>query len=126
MNPEYARRSTDLVLDALKNQRETPDPELLDELGWTADQYRRFIDRWEQARRLADSGDAAAQRDFEESLRSLGLRPPQTNQTRKLESRSDDLGTLRDAGSRVPPPPQFREAFEAFRRTVNQPSRNQP
>lgn len=121
VNAEYARRATDLVLDALKNQRENPDPKLLDELGWTPDQYRRFIDRWEKARRMAASGDQAAEKEFDESLRSLGIRPPQANRSRSLDNRSDELENLRDAGTRVPPPPQFREAFEAFRRTVNQP-----
>ena len=115
---EAAREATDLVLDALRSQRDNPDPELLDRLGWTPEQLDRFLERWEQARRLRDR-DAAAASEYEEALKSLGIRSGQRQGVRNLEQRSDALEQMRDAGGRATPPPQFRDSIEAVLRSVN-------
>lgn len=115
---EAAKEATDLVLDSLKNQRENPDQELLDRLGWTPDQLRNFVDRWEKTRSLGQQNDPAAQRQYEESLKSLGIRPPGNSGPRKSLGRDDQLRDIQDTGQRMAAPPQFRDAIEAYRRSL--------
>lgn len=115
---EAAKKATDLVLDSLKNQRENPDQDLLDRLGWTPDQLRNFVDRWEKTRSLGEQNDPAAQRQYEESLKSLGIRPPGTSGPRKSIGRNDQLKDVQDTGQRMAAPPQFRDAIEAYRRSL--------
>jgi hypothetical protein len=116
---EAARKATDLVLDELQSQRDTPDQELLDELGWTPEQLRRFTQRWEQARKLADDGSAENRKQFEESLKSLGIRPDQMSDQRRMKQQSDALPQIRDSGQRMAPPRKFRDSLEAFKRSLN-------
>lgn len=123
MDAEAAKKATDLVLDSLKNQRDTPDPDLLNELGWTPDRLQRFMDRWEKTRKLADSPDAIEREQSEETLKSLGIRPPQDQSGRKSVGRDDSLGEIQDAGSKIAAPPQFRGAIEAYRRSLQQGNR---
>lgn len=118
VNVEAAKKATDLVLDSLKNQRENPDQELLDRLGWTPDQLRRFVDRWEKTRKLGEQNDPAARQQYEEALKSLGLRPEENISPRSSNSRNDQLRQIQDTGSRMAPPPQFRDAIEAYRRSL--------
>jgi hypothetical protein len=116
---EAAKKATDLVLDSLKTQRDTPDPALLDKLGWTPDQLRRFVDRWEGLRQKGNGGDAAADQQWEQSLRSLGIRPPGSTDARRSSGTNDQLRDVFDAGQQMEPPPQFRDAIDAFRRSLN-------
>ncbi len=79
-NLDYARKQTDLVLDKLADQlnKKDVDDQLLKDLGWTEEDLRRFIDRWNQRKEAARRNDPAgesANRELDEALRSLGLRP---------------------------------------------------
>ena len=116
---EYAKKATDMVLDYLKQTRDAPDQELMDKLNWTEDDLRRFSDRWQRARELQQANDANADpvADWEETLKSLGLRNPETK-TRDSREAADSLRSLRDSGNRKPPPPAHRDAFDAFRRAI--------
>ena len=70
---EYARKATDMVLDYLDRQRDEPDKELLEELNWTADDLRRFSERWKKVRQMEQfSADAEQSREVEDALRVLG------------------------------------------------------
>ena len=74
-NLEYARKQTDLVLDRLENQlkgREV-DPELLDKLGWSEDDLKKFVDRWRNMKQAAQAGGegSAAKRELDDTLRSM-------------------------------------------------------
>jgi hypothetical protein len=113
-NLEYARRVTDLVLEYLRDQRDRPDRRLLNDLGWTAEDMRRFLDRWQQLRKSAQE-DPAAQNEWEESLRSLGLRPVQ-DRVRRASGSQDDLRGLRESGLRSAPPLQYQDQLEAFKK----------
>ena len=73
-NLEYSRKATDLVLERLKHQQQDPDPELLKSLGWTKEEMRQFIARWEELKRAAREEGPQAQADLDDALRSLGLR----------------------------------------------------
>jgi hypothetical protein len=113
-NLEYARRTTDLVLEYLRDQQQKPDPKLLERLRWTEDDLRQFLDRWENLRR-SSAGDDGGQRDLNDALRSLGLRPDQ-QAARRITSPADAQQGLRDAGSQSNPPAKYLEQFNAFRK----------
>lgn len=112
-NLEYARQATDLALEQLRHQKDNPDRELLDELGWTKEELQSFLERWQQMQRGAKTGDPAQRQELDRALRSLGLRPD--GDKRRAGGAADDSQRgLRDAGQRSLPPPQYQEQFNAF------------
>jgi len=114
-NLEYAQQATDLVIDYLKDQRDQPDPELLRDLGWSVDELRSFIDRWETLKKSAREGTPAEQKNLADSLRSLGLRSP-TDSARRERTSSDRLRGLQESGIDSAPPAAYRDAFRAFKK----------
>ena len=79
-NLEFARKQSDLVLDRLENQldKDQVDNELLDKLGWSKDDLRKFVQRWKGLMDAAEQEGTAgeeAQEKLNDALRSLGLRP---------------------------------------------------
>lgn len=113
-NLEYARRATDMVLEYLEDQESRPDEELLKKLGWTSDDLQDFVRRWSELKRAARE-DPQAQRDLDDALRSLGLRPT-TAAPRRTEVRPDARQTDRNLGTRSQPPAGYRELFDAYRK----------
>lgn len=115
-NLDYARRATDLVLEYLKDQVASgdPDQELLDKLGWTPDDMARFLRRWEELKRQAaqegPAGDEARRR-LDRALQGLGLR----RRGMQLEAGADQEQTeqIRET-RRAGPPPEYREQFRAY------------
>ncbi len=112
---EYTKKATDMVLDYLKQTRDAPDRELLEKLNWSENDLRQFQERWQSLRESADSSPLGQNREMQEALESLGMRP-QGTATSKRSLQADDLRGLRDTGNRQPPPPALRDAFDAFRR----------
>jgi len=84
---------------------------VLDDLGWTPEQARAFLDRWEQMKRLADSGDPRQRAEFERAVRSLGLRPDGVRSSRAVPT---DVKGGQSEGRRSRPPSDYREQFKAF------------
>jgi hypothetical protein len=118
-NLEYARMQTNLALEHLKDQLAKEKPELLDRLGWTPEEARRFLERWGQMERAAaEQGPRAeaAKKQLDEALRSLGLRPRGT-QLQGGQTPRDQLQNLRDAG-RFAPPPEWAEQVRQYHRGV--------
>ena len=76
-NLEYTKKATDLAIEYLKDQlaKGKPDQKLLDELKWTPDDMRRFVDQWDRFKKQADAADPATKKKLEEKMKSLGLRP---------------------------------------------------
>lgn len=117
-NLEYARKQTDLVLERLDEQLRDKevDRELLDQLGWTEDDLRRFVDRWQSRKQRAQQRGSAGQAELDRALRSLGLKNQGPTATRKLEK--DSLRDLNErARTSVPSP--LRGPLEWFNRSVN-------
>lgn len=112
-NLEYSRKTTDMVIDYLKDLESRPNPELLKELGWTPDELKQFIDRWQSLKRGA--ADEAGRRELDESLRSLGLRSPESK-LRQRRVRSDQQRGLSESGDVSQPPAAYRELFDAFKK----------
>ncbi len=116
-NLDYARRATDFALDRLKDQlsEENPDPELLRKLGWSRDQLRQFVQRWEQLKSQAREPAAqqtGAQRELDTALRRLGLQPRGASRDRGQTEQDEDRDLRR--GRRIDPPRKWSEAFRIF------------
>ncbi len=116
---DYAKKSTDMVLDYLNETRDKPDQDLLEKLNWTDADLQRFAERWKQVRELDQTGasDPSKQQELREALESLGIRPP-TQATSQRREQADALRGLRDAGNRTPPPAAYQDAFDSFRRAI--------
>jgi hypothetical protein len=108
---ENARNAADLAIEHLRNTVESGRTDVLDELGWTRDQARAFLERWEAMRRQADSPDVQKRGDFERVLRSLGLRPAGVQSSRDVPA---DAKGGQAEGRRSRPPSDYRERFKAF------------
>ena len=91
------------------------DPPLLKELGWSREETQRFIDRWEQMRaRSGMSGPSgkAAQRELDDTLRSLGLRARATT-PHGNQARGNTVQGYKES-RRATPPPEFAEEYKAY------------
>ncbi len=117
-NVDYAKKTTDLALEYLDQQRDQPDPELLKRLGWTDEQLRQFTDRWKRMRDRGVQPDGVKQ-DYAQELRALGLEPPKANQ-QQTKSIDDRMQGLNEEGLNVRPPQTLQNQFDAFRRAAQQ------
>ena len=107
----HARNAADLALEHLRDAVNGGKRDVLDALGWTPEQARTFLDRWEAMRRQADTGDATAKGRFERTLESLGLRPDGVRSSRDVPA---DAKGGQAEGRRSRPPADYRDQFRAF------------
>ncbi|NDC54477.1 MAG: hypothetical protein EBZ74_09370 [Planctomycetia bacterium] len=107
----HARNAAGLAVEHLRDSVEAGRTDVLDRLGWTREQARAFLDRWERMRRLAESDDPASRGEFERSLRSLGLRPDGVRSSRDVPA--DTRGGQAE-GRRSRPPRDYWEQFKAY------------
>jgi hypothetical protein len=125
-NLEYARKQTDLVLDRLADQlnREKVDEKLLDDLGWSKEDLRKFVERWNARKRAAERNDQSgddARRELDEALRSLGLR---RGAMRQSQVKDDTMRDLRE-GYRGPVPLEYQERLRAYNQGVSRARRDE-
>jgi hypothetical protein len=116
-NLEYARMRTELALRHLDEEASKDKSELLDRMGWSKEDAKRFLDRWKQLEREArDSGPKGkeAKKELDDALKSLGLRPRSTQIGRGSTSPDRDRN-LRDRG-RFAPPAEWAEQFREYQR----------
>ncbi|MFH1921674.1 MAG: hypothetical protein ABIP48_17555, partial [Planctomycetota bacterium] len=116
-NLEFARKATNLALEHLEDElsKDQPDQKLLDRLGWTKDDLKRFYQQWDQMRREASGRNArsgSAREEIDKALDSLGLRPSGT-ELGGGRTKPDQSGNLKE-GLRIDPPPEWAEAFRAY------------
>ncbi|HLQ43375.1 MAG TPA: hypothetical protein VK137_01490, partial [Planctomycetaceae bacterium] len=96
------------------------DQELLDELGWTPEQMKKFVDRMQQ--QVEDKGDdrspaaQARRRQFEEMLRNLDVtsKSQRRNDTNKDKQHGEGIVPVRR-----PPPAEYRELWEAYTKSMS-------
>lgn len=112
---KYSMQATDLILQKLEQQKINPDPELLDQMGWTEEDLKRFIDRWQAMKKQAETGDESARRRYQNALRSLGLRP-ESGGVQQLGGRRDGQFGLTEDGAVNQPPPRILDDFNTFLR----------
>lgn len=123
VNLEYARKKTDLILDKLGDmlRKKQIDDELLDKLGWTEEDMRRFVSRWQSRKARAEGSGTDAnqsQRELDDALRSLGLKP--TGPTARSTTARDNQRDFRE-GVRVPVPPEFQRRLKMYHEGVSKP-----
>jgi hypothetical protein len=85
--------------------------DVLDSLGWTPEQARAFLDRWEAMKRMAGSPDPRQRGEFEKTLRSLGLRPAGVRNSRDVPT---DVKGGQAEGRRSRPPAGYRDQLKAY------------
>jgi hypothetical protein len=110
-NLTNARNAANLALDYLQKAVESGDTAVLDRLGWTADEARAFLDRWQKMRQFAASADPVERGEFERAVRSLGLRPDGVRSSRDVPS---DARGGQAEGRRSRPPADYQEQFKAY------------
>jgi len=110
-NLTNARNATNLALDYLRKAVESGDTAVLDRLGWTADEARAFLDRWQKMRQFSESADPVERSQFEQTMRSLGLRPDGVRSSRDVPS---DARGGQAEGRRSRPPADYQEQFKAY------------
>jgi len=112
----FAKETTDLVLQYLNDQENKPNPELLEKLNWTEDDLRDFLGRWRAMRDRAATGDVAKQEEFRQQLQSLGLRP-RTVESVQSRVAEDDRRGLRQDAARATIPFEMLDRFKAFQKS---------
>jgi hypothetical protein len=114
---EHAKKATDLILNKLQDQQQNPDPDLLDKMNWTEQDLREFLDRWNRMKQNAGTGDPNARKQYEEAIKSLGLRPDAGSRT--LKNRDADTSGLNQDSSVIEPPADLAPEFNDFLRDRN-------
>lgn len=119
-NLQYARKATDMALEHLREQLREGDLRVLEKLRWTREDADRFLRRWEDLKRQAaeEGPGGEAQRQLDEALKNLGLRPGGTA-IGGGRAKPDDLRRLRESRN-VPPPPDWAEQFRAFKMGIRE------
>jgi len=117
-NLEYTRQAVDMALEHLRDRLREGDLRILEKLRWSQEDAESFLRRWEELKRQASeaSPGSPAQKQLQEVLKNLGLRPQGTSRPGS-SAKPDDLRRLRETRT-VPPPPDWAEQFRAFRRSV--------
>jgi hypothetical protein len=108
---EHARNAANLAIEHLRDSLAKGRTDILDDLGWTPEQARAFLDRWQQMQQQAAQGDPRQRAEFENAVRSLGLRPAGVQTSRDVPT--DRRGGQAE-GRRSRPPSDYREQFKAF------------
>ncbi|HAO71570.1 MAG TPA: hypothetical protein DCR06_03110, partial [Planctomycetaceae bacterium] len=110
-NLSAVRQATDLALDHLRDSIRSTDDEMLKELGWTREQAEAFLQRWDNMQKASVNGNQGQKQAFEQTLRSLGLRPDRVRSSRQIE---EDSKGVQIESRRTQPPYEYRERFKAF------------
>jgi hypothetical protein len=110
-NLDHARNAATLAIKHLRDSLDEGRTDVLDALGWTPEQARAFLARWEQMEEGAGSADPVQRAEYEKAVRSLGLRPTGVRSSRDVPT--DHKGGQAE-GRRSRPPSDYREQFKAF------------
>ncbi len=108
---EHARNAANLAIEHLRESLAKGRTDVLEDLGWTPEQARAFLDRWQQMQQNAATGDPSQRAEFEKAVKSLGLRPGGVQSSREVPV--DRKGGQAE-GRRSRPPSDYREQFKAF------------
>jgi phage-related minor tail protein len=116
-NLEESKKATDLVLDYLRNQEKNPNPELLEQMNWTDNDLRDFLQRWQAMKERAKVGSTEDRKRYEEALESLGLRSrgPRAANSSGQTRRNSGLGE-NNAVQNIPD--EYAEMFHQFKKNL--------
>ncbi|MEK6261906.1 MAG: hypothetical protein AABP62_25185 [Planctomycetota bacterium] len=117
-NLEYNKQATELVLKRLQDglERGDVDPELLEQLGWTEAEMKRFAERLgkhlQESKSVEETPESVARRQqFEEMLKNLQLKKQGTKRSGE-NSPQRDVNQIESRRANVPP--QYQKAYEQF------------
>ena len=117
-NLEYNKQASELVLKRLQDglERGDVDPELLEQLGWTEAEMKRFAERLgkhlQESKSTEETPESLARKQqFEEMLKSLDLKKQGTKRSGE-NSPQRDVNQIESRRNNVPP--QYRKAYEQF------------
>ena len=115
-NLDYTRKQTDLIVEKLDERLrdKNVERELLDKLGWTEDELRQFVKRWQARKELARK-NPQQRAELDADLRSLGLKPPTLGE--KIDRQKDNVRV--GAGYRSETPAAVRERMRAYNSGVS-------
>ena len=120
---EYNKQATELVLKCLQKELERGDvdPELLEQLGWTEAEMKRFAERLgkhlEKTNATEETPESAARREqFEEMLKTLDLKKGGARRTGE-NSPQREVNQIESRRTNVPP--TYKKAFEQFTKDLN-------
>ena len=121
---DRAAKAANLALRRIRQDldRGRVDKQLLEELGWTEQQLQDFTDRMEkrlQERSLnsqQQQEQTLSQKSFDEMLRSLDL---QSSGSSRIGDSSRDRDRVDTTLRRSVPPAKYRQAFEAYQRSLS-------
>lgn len=122
-NLEYKKQAAELVLQRLKDglDRGDVDQQLLDELGWTPDQLKQFVNRLDAALKASQSApetpvEQARRAQFEEMLKALSLDRSGT----KRSGAGQPTREVDETNSRrTPVPLEYRQAWEKYTKSLS-------
>jgi len=103
-------------------ERGTVDRDLLDQLGWTEDELKSFVNRMQeqlaerQQNQQADKERSLSQKSFDEMLRSLDLNSTGETRTGRTDRQLEQTDTTI---RRSPPPAKYREWQKMYERSLN-------
>ncbi len=119
-NLEYARKQTELVLNELEDQIQNNevDQELLDKLGWSEEDLRQFVERWQARKQKAQKNPGKGNQELDDALRSLGLQQKNRRVTGPNNNKTDSMRDLQQ-GNRTTIPPALRDKLKRYNRGVN-------
>lgn len=120
VNLEYAKKAVDLMLRSIDEElaKDQLSPEL-QQRGYTREQLESLQKKFRSLRDKAKSPDATAadRKAFDDTLRSLGLSPSST-----IDSRGTPTVRNRNReGISVPPPPEYRNRVNSFKSNISKP-----
>ena len=116
-NLKNTKKATDLALKDLQDQlkRGDVDKELLDELGWTEDQLKKFSERMQRQMNQPDANKTeeaqARRRQFEETLKSLKLNSTSARRNDSVTNKREINGV---GPRRVPVSSEYKNAYKNF------------
>ena len=79
-----------------------------------------FVRRWQDMRAKASGANReaeSAQRELDDQLRGLGLQPPDAR-VQRHQTQKDSLRRFRQASGNQTVPPEYRDQYRAFLRSV--------
>jgi collagen type III alpha len=114
-----SNKQVDLALRHLKDEMTKPKSNLMDRLGWTPEEAKKFVDNIEKLRDSAKqpgSNGEAGKKAYDEFLKDLGLRPHGTR-VESVKTRAEDVAHVRDAGG-MEPPAEYLEQSRDYSKTM--------
>ncbi len=118
VNIDFAREQTVLALNHLRDSLDKDDKSLLEYLGWTREEARRFLQEWEKLHDVLENENTSLEerKSAENRFQSLGL-VPRSFRYREQISTEKQRPAVR-SGRKIEPPEAWRELFEAYSRGV--------